>query len=205
MTVPPQLLALLPQSAREQIGVNGGRLCLSGAARGADALWGELARQAGHAVVHWSFEGHRRDPAAGELVELAPEQLATADPALATAAGALGRRWPPRSAYAAKLLRRDYFQAAWNSALYAVADLERRGRISGGTAWAAQIFIERFAGQACPAYLFDQRQRHWAAWEGAGWTSIASPPPPDGIWAGIGSRSLAPEGAAAIRELLDAA
>jgi hypothetical protein len=205
MTVPPQLLALLPQSAREQIGLNGGRLCLSGAARGADALWGELARRAGHAVVHWSFEGHRRDSAAGELVELSPEQLAMADPSLKAAARALERPWPPRRAHAAKLLRRDYFQAAWSGSLYAVADLDWRSRIEGGTAWAAQIFIQRFAGEPCAAYLFEQRQRHWAVWEGAGWTSIASPPPPDGIWAGIGSRSLAPEGAAAIRELLGAA
>lgn len=134
MTISPTLLALLPPAVRQELAANGGRLCLSGAARGADALWGEIARRSGHAVVHWSFAGHRRQRSASEVVALPPQRLAIADPHLARAADALGEAWPAATDYAANLLRRDYFQIAWGGPLYAVADLDRRDRIVGGTA-----------------------------------------------------------------------
>jgi hypothetical protein len=202
MTIPPELLALLPAATRQQLAVNGGNLCLSGAARGADTLWGEAARRSGHALVHWSFAGHHGRGSEADVVELSPGQLAIADPHLAQAAQALHRAWPPASDHAANLLRRDYFQAAWSDSLYAIADRDRRGRIKSGTAWAVQIFVERFAARPCRAYLFDQGRRNWARWAGDAWTDIGALPKPAGIWAGIGTRDLRPEGADAIAACL---
>jgi hypothetical protein len=181
---------------------NGGRLCVSGAARGADALWGERATRSGHAVVHWSFEGHRRHVPERDVVILSDERLESAEPFLESAAAALGRPWPPATMHAQQLLRRNYFQILWSDAIYTIADRDARGGIKGGTAWAVQMFIARFEGRPCRAFLFDQTAGLWNSWEGDGWAPIVRPPLPAGIWAGIGTRNLSPAGAAAVGQLL---
>lgn len=202
MPLPPQLVALLPPPVRERLSANGGRLCLSGAARGADAAWSRAAWDSGDAVVHWSFAGHRRAQCSGEIVALEQARLIEADRHLRRAARALGRRYPPRSAYTANLLRRDHFQAAFAGALYAVAMFAADGRIEGGTAWAIELFIDRFERADCPAFVFDQRRASWLAWRAAGWAPVPGPPAPEGIWAGIGTRAIEAGGLAAIERLL---
>ena len=199
--LPPDLAALLPGPAHERLAATG-RLCLSGAAPGSDAYWGDLAWQRGDGVVHWSFAGHSRAQCAGEVAELTTSQLARADSALRIAADALARPWPPRSPYAASLLRRDFFQADFADALYAIAKFDRAGRMLGGTAWTVQMFLDRFTGSHVPAFAFDQRGGRWLERRGASWQPVAEVPSPAGIWAGIGTRDLDATGMAAIQELL---
>lgn len=203
-SVAGELIELLPEHVRLTMAVNGSQLCLSGAARGADALWGECAARAGHAVVHWSFVGHRLHAPDADVVLLSPQQLSSADPYLVSASEKLGRPWPPATDHAASLIRRNYFQVAWSDALYAVTELDDRGAIKGGTAWAVAMFVDRFAGKACPAYLFDQARNEWNHWDDDSWQPMRVPPPPTRIWAGIGSRQLDGTGAEAILELLSA-
>ncbi len=202
MTMLPELEALLPAPARERMRAKGGRLCLSGAAPGADAAWSEAAWQRGDAVVHWSFAGHRRARCGGEIVALEESALARADRLLLRAADRLGRPYPPRSPYAANLLRRDFFQAAFAGALYAIAIFGPDGRIEGGTAWTIELFLERFDHADCPAFVFDQVHTCWRIWRGGGWSPLPRPPLPSGVWAGIGTRALEACGSAAIDQLL---
>ena len=202
MSIPTPLLSLLPDAAIARCSENGGRLCLSGAAAGADTCWSALAARRGDAVVHWSFTGHRRARCAGSIVTLAPEDLALADAQLAVAARALCRPWPPHSSYTAALLRRDWFQVAWAEAVYAVSDLGSDGRVVGGTAWTVQLFLDRFDQEDCPAFLFAQESGSWLTWSGGTWVNAGSPPAPEGIWAGIGTRNLREVGAAAMEALL---
>jgi len=178
-------------------------MCLSGGADGADLMWGMTAGMAGHKVFHWSFKGHRSNAPASEIVVLNDRQLAEADDYCLRASHSLRRRFPPNSLYVRNLLRRNYYQVAWSDACYAVASLDGAGQVSGGTAWATQMFIDRHNGAACPCYLFDQQDGRWKVWDGPqGWRAIYEPPKPVGVWAGIGSRELLLVGKLAIRVLM---
>lgn len=175
-------------------------ICLSGGAEGADSQWGVCAGMAGHLVYHFSFQGHRTNVPPSEVVVLTPEQLAQADPALEVANQTLKRSVPYGKPWIANLLRRNWFQVRDAQSVYAVSTL-KGGMVEGGTAWATQMFIDRHAGQACPAYLYDQAEQGWKVWNGA-WEALETPPVPTGIWAGIGSRALGLPGKQAIRTLL---
>jgi hypothetical protein len=92
-------------------------------------------------------------------VILSEDELRQADVHLVQANRVLGRRFPPTSAYALNLLRRDWFQAAQAEAVYAVAELDRQGQVQGGSAWAIQMLQDRRPD--APAYLFEQNLGAW--------------------------------------------
>lgn len=177
-------------------------ICLSGGAEGADQQWGMTAGRAGHTVFHFSFRGHRPRVPPGEVVTLSDAQLLEADPYLLRANATLRRTFPPKNPYAASLLRRNWYQVRDAQAVYAVATLGKDGLVSGGTAWAVQMFLDRHEGGACAAHLFDQATGRWHVWGEAGWRVVDAVPPPEGVWAGIGSRDLRDDGKAAIRALM---
>lgn len=128
-------------------------------------------------------------------------QLREADPFCTRANATLCRSFPPRSNFAANLLRRNWYQVRDSNACYAVSTI-KNGMVQGGTAWATALFIDKHNGAACACYVFCQEASHWFVWDGT-WEQIYEPPPPSGIWAGVGSRELAPNGKLAIRVLLD--
>jgi len=176
-------------------------VCLSGGAEGADLQWGMCAGMAGHMVVHFSFAGHRTKAPAAEVVVLTPEQLDEADASCKAASVGIKRWFPPKSPFVKNLLRRNWFQVKDAERVYAVAKFEE-GIVTGGTAWAVQMFIDRHGGQACEAFVFDQETDMWFMWDGSNWVAIGPPPVPHGVWAGIGSRDLLSNGKKAIRTLL---
>ncbi len=177
-----------------------GNVCMSGGASGADLAWGAEARRHGHKVLHFSFAGHRTRAPRDERVILSDAELQRADPYLARASARLKRAWPPASAYAANLLRRDWYQVKDAQRVYAVARLQVDQQIEGGTAWTFALFLDRHDRGPCEMYLFEPNRRQWFSWNTA-WEAIALPPRPAGLWAGIGTRALTPAGEAAIRAL----
>lgn len=178
-------------------------ICLSGGADGADVQWGMTAGMAGQAVRHFTFAGHRSKAPQDEIVVLTADQLSVADPFLERANKTMKRKWPVSNHFVGNLLRRNYYQVAWADAVYAVATIEPSGMVSGGTCWAVQMFIDRFDGGQCPAFVFCQKKLKWFVWLGA-WAEMPSPPPkPSGVWAGIGSRELSQAGKNAIRDLME--
>lgn len=190
------------------------KLCLSGGAEGADLQWGMCAGKAGHSVLHFIFQGHRSKAPKEELVVLTNYQLLwdgqdeetrkSVDEYLARANETLKRRWPVQNDFVASLLRRNYYQVAHADAVYAVSSIDKNGLVKGGTAWAVQMFIDRFNGGVCDAYVFDQDENGWFTWDGSlGWSDIIEPPTPSRVWAGIGSRELKENGKNAIRSLLN--
>ena len=178
-------------------------ICLSGGAEGADLQWGMCAGHAGHTVVHWSFAGHRSRAPSVEIAVLSPEQLEAADEPCKAASKGINRWFPPKSLFVRNLLRRNWYQVKDSERVYAVATIEH-GIVSGGTSWATQMFIDRFGGERCECYVYDQATEAWYQWAGeAKWERLEGPPPaPHGVWAGIGSRELLPCGKAAIRSLM---
>lgn len=186
----------------------GNDICLSGGAEGADLQWGAQAGIIGHSVIHWSFQGHRSQAPETELVQLTPEQLAQADDAVARANKTLKRRWPSNSDFTNNLLRRNWYQVKDAQAVYAISTLDRKNGVSGGTAWAVQMYLDRFLYDdepmdRCQAYLFDRNTKLWYKFDGTRWINLISrPPKPTGIWAGIGSRDLDYLSRIEIRKLL---
>ncbi len=176
-------------------------ICFSGGAGGADLAWGAAAAQRGDTVIHFSFRGHRTQAPRALLCVLGAAALRGADPHLRRAARYLQRPWPPASAYALSLLRRDWHQVKDSERLYAVGSFRRDGHIAGGTAWTVAMFLDRHRGTDCDAFFFDQQTRLWLRWSGE-WVPIAKPPTPHGRWTGIGTRRLSAIGADAIRGLL---
>jgi hypothetical protein len=177
-------------------------ICLSGGANGADLQWGVCAGLSGHQVIHFSFDKHRTQAPEPEVVVLTAEQLCEADPHLERANATLGRRLPFDKPWVINLLRRNWYQVRETSSVYAVASLDPHGTVTGGTAWAIQMFIDRQPpGAPGPVYLFDQERAIWLTW-GGGWQPLNGiPPRPEGIWTGIGSRTLTDGGKAAIRRV----
>jgi hypothetical protein len=151
----------------------------------------------GHKVIHFSFAGHRTRAPAGQLVVLSDVELRQADEHLSTANQTLRRTWPPATEYSTNLLRRDWHQVRNAERVYAVARFGSDGKIEGGTAWGVTMFIDLHGGRACEAYLFEPSLQRWLAWNVA-WEPIRMPPPPRGIWAGIGTRNLDTVGEAAM-------
>lgn len=181
-----------------------GNICLSGGAKGSDAQWGMNAGRDGQSVIHWSFEGHQHHVAEIEVVRLTDEQLVRADTALKQASKTMKRSWPgKRSKGVLSLLRRNWYQVAWCESVYAVSTI-KDGLVQGGTGWAVQMYLDRHAQLAqfepLPCYVYDQDEEKWFQWK-AGWQVIDSPPKPQGVWAGIGTRDLNEAGKWAIRNL----
>ena len=174
-------------------------VCLSGGADGADLQWGMTAGTRGDAVIHFIFRGHRSKAPEAEKVVLTRAQLLEADPFLEKANKTLKRRFPGSNDFVNSLLRRNYYQVAWSQACYAISEIDKNQLVKGGTAWAVQMFLDLHPEGKC--YVFDQKKEQWFQWKN-GWCPIISPPAPEGVWAGIGTRELNEAGKKAIRDLM---
>ena len=188
------------------IEITAGDILLSGGAQGADAAFGEAAITAGHQVVHWSFNGHKTN--VDHVYMLNDEQLHAADPHINIANKSLLRTFPSKKDYTNNLIRRNYYQVKWCESVYAISSFKNDSsmlKVDGGTAWAVQMYVDRFLFdqepfKLCKLYLFDQKSNEWYQWNKI-WTRIDKPPRPDGVYAGIGTRELTDAGLAAINSL----
>lgn len=179
-------------------------ICLSGAAIGADTAWGEIAKNNGHQVIHWSFSTHK-PKIKDDIHILTDEQLKMADPFLKQANKSLKRSWPTRSKHIDDLLRRDYWQVCQADAVYIVSwfvDDKSLLKVNGGSAWAAHVYVDICnARNTTPnLYMFDQNQCFWYSWENDFWQP-KRPPSPTGTYAGIGTRDLNLAGLEAIQNI----
>lgn len=182
-------------------------ICLSGGADGSDLQWGMMAGKSGHSVIHWSFKGHKSNAPENETVRLTNEQLLRADEYLKRANISMKRRWPTSNEFANNLLRRNWYQVSESQAVYAVATLSSSKQVSGGTAWATSMYMDRFIYdneniETCRLYLYDQNTKKWWLWRNE-WVELSGDPSkPSGVWTGIGSRDLTVDGKNAIRRLM---
>ena len=177
-------------------------LCLSGGADGADTEWGLAAQAAGHQVIHWSFNGHKKINLPNVYI-LTEEQLLQADDALKVANNGVKRSFPGHNNHVNNLLRRNYWQIIESNSVYAVTRLvgdKSELAIAGGTAWACQLYVDkcRKSGEVIQLYVFDQTTSKWLIWSNEIWETITNPPIPKNIYAGIGSRELTAAGKKAI-------
>ena len=176
-------------------------ICLSGAARGADALWGEAAVSAGSQALHWSFPGHaaraKNTEGIGLIASLSPLTTEIASGPMSAVARVMGRRLTNKPEIRSLLLR-NWFQIAWSDSVYAVSDF-KNGNVEGGTAWAVEAFRLKKSGNA---WVFIQAENRWyVSSAGEEFVPDPLPPVPSDIWAGIGRRDLKESGIKAIHEM----
>lgn len=168
--------------------------CLSGGAIGSDTAWGNIARDAGHKVVHFSFEGHKTKCRPNERLILTEAQLLVADPYLTQAIINLKRaRLEKRTHTVKSLLRRNWWQVRDATACYAVSHIDHKGKVAGGTGYAVQMFIDRgVMGHAAGPWVFDQNEGYWVRWNRSWnrWEKVEDVPPPTDRYAGIGTREI---------------
>jgi len=174
-------------------------LCMSGGADGADLQWGMNAGKLGHHVIHWSFRGHRSQAPEQEVVQLTQDQLNAADDAIRRANKRVNRSFPSKSDTTNNLLRRNWYQVRDTQSVYAVSELtmgKHGPYVSGGTAWAVQMYLDRFIydgedWNTCNCWLYDKNTKRWYRWETDHWEiQISRPLTPKGLWTGIGSRDI---------------
>lgn len=174
-------------------------ICLSGGAIGSDLCWGECARKIGHAVVHWSFKGHKSDAPEENIVELTDAQLKEANDLLEKARKRMGRK-PANGTLVRNLLRRNYHQINHTERVYAISEIVDEST-KGGTGYAVTMYLLRNGMKPCECYVFDQVLKQWFCWKGL-WEKIDSPPKPHGVWTGIGVRDINEDGKKAIENLM---
>lgn len=205
---------------------------LSGGAYGADLEWGKVAEKYGHQVVHWSFDGHNTaDP--NNTYLLNEQELKEADKYVAEAAMTLSRPIPKKQ-YIKNLIRRSWYQVCYVDNVWVVGNLtddawiycSRDGRpkpidwmqtpredrlgVAGGTAWACQMYMDRFRREHGNGnfnlWLYDQHERqlysfslNLGCW--LPYTDVINRP--FGIYAAIGTRKLNDYGRVFIQELFN--
>jgi hypothetical protein len=175
-------------------------ICYSGGALGADTLFGECAKKAGHKVIHFHFEQRKADLPNHFILD--DYALKEADYAIQRANETLKRgTFPYSKPYVNNLIRRNFYQVVDSTSLYAAARISN-GQVVGGTGWAVQMYLD--AGKQY-AFVFDMHTNEWYHRNGTEWKLIPkhriSMYAPVGKYAGIGSRELTPEGIAAIKAL----
>lgn len=151
-------------------------ILLSGGAKGADTVFGNIAEAIGDEVIHFGFKDHNRG------VVLSQEDLDLADSFLHRANKTLKRQYPTKNPFVDNLLKRNYYQIAETERVYAVAEM-KNGKVQGGTAWAVQMFHD-LGGKEI--YILNIIDNNWYDYHG----SSVNPPMPHGVYTGIGTRKM---------------
>ena len=182
-------------------------LLLSGGAKGADHEWTKYAINHNHDIVNWSFSGHS---AATESTKLSNDHLSNANKFVERANKHILRRFPSNNEHVNNLLRRNYYQICDTERVYAIStfiDDKSLLKVGGGTAWALQMYLDRFLFDnedinLCELYLFEQSKELWFSWKIDQWIQIDQPPNPYGVYTGIGTRDINQAGINAIQKLI---
>lgn len=180
-------------------------ICNSGGARGSDTVWAETGKEFGVTTKTWVPEDYRN---------LGSVDKEIVDYHVKEACIDLHRPFNPDSVYYG-LIARDYFQAAYSDAIFAIGDiipplgkgsrgfLNNSGKetVDGGTGYAVEMGIQMNK----PVYVFDLGINEWFKW----WEQPNTFLPEYGTpkltkyFAGIGTRKITPEGIQAIRNVYE--
>lgn len=131
----------------------------SGGAKGADYLFNEFALQHGFTPINYTFNKHKYVTETKYNIMLNNDYLNDniITNALKKANTSLDRSIPPKGSYVYNLLARNFYQILNTNAVYAISNLVSPSRISGGTAWATQMYIDLCINEnsVLNLYLYD--------------------------------------------------
>jgi hypothetical protein len=167
----------------------------SGAAVGAEAVFGEAAEHWGIQEVNFSFPGHR-DARTRGLRVLTPEELAHGDVSLSYV-GRLMRRQYPHTPLFRKVLQSIWHQVNAGRQIFVVGRINDDDTVKGGTGVAAE-YANLFNK---PLLVFDQERDGWFRWTGQRFEGANAPVVEQASFTGTGTRFLRDNGRAAIADL----
>ena len=166
----------------------------SGAAKGAEAAFGEAAERLGIDEVNYTFEGHNDARRRGIRV-LTHRELEHGDVSLAYVSRLMHRRYRDTPLFK-KVLQSIWHQVNSGQEIFVVGRILEDRTVKGGTGWGAEF------AKLCnkPLFVFDQARGAWFRWTGEDWEADPAPRIGHPHFTGTGTRFLEPAG----REAIDA-
>ncbi len=167
----------------------------SGAANGAESVFGEMAEKYGIEEVNFSFEEHADARLRGIRV-LTHRELEQGDVSLTYVSRLMNRRYKDTPLFK-KVLQGIWHQVNNSRQIFVVGKILEDGTVKGGTGWGAEF------AKLCnkPLFVFDQDRDGWFYWVGEDWQSESSPAVTHAAFAGTGTRFIQDNGRAAIGDL----
>ncbi|WEM33278.1 hypothetical protein EJP02_217 [Escherichia phage EJP2] len=165
-------------------------VCYSGGAKGADRLFGIWATENGFQEVHFSFKKHNYVVDESTIIEIPDSILqdSTVIDKLKKANYSLGRSIPKKGSYVYNLLARNTFQVLLTERVYCISPLASPTTVSGGTAWAVQMYIDQYENPVIYGYDPLRKEAYQYCNTKKEFITVDSVPAPTGKWTGIGSR-----------------
>lgn len=167
----------------------------TGAHRGAEATFRELATKWGLPTVAYSFEGNAIEGDASAVTLLSAEQLQKGDVSMEIVSRRLDRSY--HSAERIRKVTQTLFHVVNNSYhVFVVGVIQPDQTVKGGTGWAVEL--ARFFNREVSVY--DQERKGWFTWRHGDWIPDL-PSLGHKAFAGTGTRNLTDHGKAALEDL----
>lgn len=165
-------------------------VCYSGGAEGADRLFGIWASENAFQEIHFSFDKHKYHVPDDKVLKLPNSVLQdpTVKDKLKKANQSLGRSVPKPGTYVYNLLARNSFQVLLTERVYCIAEVVSPTQVSGGTAWAIQMYIDQYEEPEIYCYDPYAKQAYYYDFKIKEFVPVLEVPKPHGKWTGIGSR-----------------
>ena len=166
---------------------------------GPDGVSGVFATDASknHHSVAYITHKNSKYTADNNTFMLASDRMNTADNYLLRANKSVHRSWPSGNVEIDNNLRRDSYIVRWCERVYAIGVFTNDAsllKIAGDSAWACQMYIDRFLYDqepisTCELYFFDLKAETWLVWN-TKWSRNNQVPKPHGIYAVLGQERL---------------
>jgi hypothetical protein len=170
-------------------------ICFSGAATGAEAMFGAAAERYGIDEVNFTFEGHNPARQRGRRV-LTRAELRHGDVSLGYLSKLMHRKYPDTPIFRS-ILQTIWHQVQSGQEIFVMGRINPDDTVTGGTGIAAEY--ARLFNK--PVYVFDQVRSGWFRWNGEVWEGAADPIIRQPLFCGTGTRFLEANGRAAIDAL----
>ena len=170
-------------------------ICFSGAATGAEAMFGAAAERYGIDEVNFTFEGHNPARQRGRRV-LTRAELRHGDVSLGYLSKLMHRKYPDTPIFRS-ILQTIWHQVQNGQEIFVIGKINQDDTVTGGTGIAAE-YARMFNR---PVYVFDQVRSAWFRWNGEIWEGAADPVIRQPLFCGTGTRFLEANGRAAIDAL----
>ena len=172
----------------------------SGAAPGAEAMFGELAERYGLQEVNYTFPTHEPARERG-LTELSERKLRQGDVSLTYVARRMNRTYTTSPTFR-KVLQSIWHQINNAQQVVVIGIIKEDGTVKGGTGWGAEL--ARVWNK--PLWVFDQDKQQWFRWNSLDekWVPSRTPRLIAPNFAGTGTRFLTDAGREAIAAVFEA-
>jgi len=169
----------------------------SGAADGAEAAFGAAAERWGVTEVNYTFEGHI-DARTRGLKVLDEAALKRGDVSLSYVGRLMNRVYRDTPLFR-KVLQSIWHQVNSSREVFVVGTVLGDGHVKGGTGWGAEF------AKLCnkPLFVYDQERNFWVQWDHGKWVPVENPVISNPLFCGTGTRSITPEGTAAVEALFE--